>query len=75
MSVLSQLAIHESAIIENVGGDSSHAMRLIALGFTPGSVVSAVKESVFGGPRVFSVHGGDIALREFDADLIHVRLK
>jgi|GEM_PF-1047037 len=72
MTPLNTLSSDQTAIIETVVGNNEHAMRLLALGFTPGSEVSLFKGSVLGGPRVFTVQGSRIALRDYDAALIHV---
>jgi Fe2+ transport system protein FeoA len=72
MTSLRTLNTNQTAIIETVIGENNHAMRLLALGFTPGSEVSLFKGSILGGPRVFSVQGSRIALRDYDAALIHV---
>ncbi len=46
--------------------------RILGLGFVPGSIVEVVREAPFGDPRVYTVHGKMITLRNSEADLIEV---
>jgi Fe2+ transport system protein FeoA len=72
MTPLSTLSSNQTAIVQKITAEKDHAMRLLALGFTPGSEVSLSNGSILGSPRVFMVQGSRIALRDYDAGLIHV---
>lgn len=72
MTPLTTLCTNQRGVVEMIAADNEHTMRLLALGFTPGTEVSVCNGSIFGSPRVFTVQGSRIALRDFDAGLIHV---
>ncbi|NBV41762.1 ferrous iron transport protein A [bacterium] len=74
MKTLNMLTVEQVGTVESISGETEHAIRLLALGFTPGSEVTIFKKTIFGGPCVYSVQDSKIALRSNDAALIHVSL-
>ncbi len=52
--------------------DSNIAVKLLILGFMPGSVISLIRKSPFGGAYYFEVNGNRIALRKNEAQAIVV---
>ena len=72
MQTLSQLKSNETAQITSLEGENTHIMRLCALGFVPGAIVNVFKETLMGGPSIYSIQDSKIALRAADANLIRV---
>ena len=52
--------------------DNNIAVKLLILGFLPGSLISLVRKSPFGGAYYFNVNGNRIALRKKEAETIVV---
>lgn len=52
--------------------NSNIAVKLLILGFLPGSVISLIRKSPFGGAYYFDVNGNRIALRKNEAEAIVV---
>ena len=53
--------------------DNNIAVKLLILGFLPGSVISLVRKSPLGGAYYFEVNGNRIALRKNEAEAIVVK--
>ncbi len=70
---LASLPLEQTAYIEhlNLGGDLRR--RLLDLGFSSGSLVTALFRSPLGDPTAYMVMGSIIALRQEDAGRILVR--
>ena len=60
---LADLTEGETGILESLDLPEDVALRLMELGFLPGSIIEAGKTAPGGDPRVFRVDGGEIALR------------
>lgn len=60
---LADLGEGDSAALVNLDIESGFALRLMELGFIPGSRVTAGHSAPGGDPRVFRVDGGEVALR------------
>lgn len=67
---LVDLNLNETAEISCLS-DSCH-LRLMELGFMPGTTVTLVNKLPFGGPLTFDVEGCKIAMRRDDASAISV---
>lgn len=70
---LDQLAPGQSASVVDLTGPENQQRRLMELGFTPGSAVTALLESPWGDPVAYAVCGGVIALRRSGARQIHIQ--
>lgn len=68
--LLSELPIGSSGIIKSLAMNGLARMRLLDLGFVPGTRVEAVRRSPFGDPVAFRVRGTLIALRREESDKI-----
>ena len=64
------LAPGESGILGEFEAEDGLAGRLMEHGFLPGSEVRAVRAAPGGDPKVFSIDGGDVALRLETAQLL-----
>jgi Fe2+ transport system protein FeoA len=60
------------AVITAVSGPDEIRLQLQELGFTPGSRISLVAQGPFRGPKAFSIRGTTIALREEEAECVHI---
>ncbi len=73
MKTLDMLTLQDQTVtIATVTGDQNTIVRFYALGFIPGAPVTLFNKTAFNGPKVFSIQGSKIALRETDAQHIHV---
>lgn len=69
---LSQLGIGESAVIAEITGDDSLAVRLMEMGLLEGEPVTLVGYAPLGDPIEFEVRGYRISLRAAEAERILV---
>jgi len=69
---LSQLRIGESAVIAEITGDDSLAMRLMEMGLLEGEPITLVGYAPLGDPIEFEVRGYRISLRATEAERILV---
>lgn len=69
---LASLTEGESGVLETLHMSADAAGRLMALGFVPGSLVTAAAAAPGGDPRVYRVDGGEVALRRETARRITV---
>jgi ferrous iron transport protein A len=60
---LADLREGESGVVESLALPEDVALRLMELGFIPGTTVVAGKAAPGGDPRVYRVDGSEIALR------------
>ena len=71
---LAELPEGESGILETLELPEDIALRLMELGFLPGTVIVAGKSAPGGDPRVFRVDGSEIALRRETAQFLLLKL-
>lgn len=71
---LADLREGESAVIEQIDLPEELAVRLMELGFLPGSSVTAARCAPGGDPRVFRVDGTEIALRRETASRLTLKM-
>lgn len=71
--MLADLREGETGIIDGIDVEADFAVRLMELGFIPGSMVTAAFSAPGGNARVFRVDGSEIALRNETAS--HLSLK
>ncbi|MCY1010268.1 FeoA family protein [Nannocystis pusilla] len=64
---LSQLELGARARVTLVGGTGPLALRLLEMGFTPGTVVVLIKRAPFGDPLELQVRGCHVSLRKAEA--------
>jgi len=70
---LAELPEGETGVLESLDLPEDVALRLMELGFLPGTTIVAGKTAPGGDPQVFRVDGGEIALRRETA--MNLRLK
>ena len=73
MSVLSELKVGKSGILEALDLPDSVRNHLMHLGFVPDAPVTALRRAPAGDPTVYSIGGMEIALRHETASGIRVR--
>lgn len=69
---LDQLIIGESAIIHSLDPESSSALKLMDLGFTPGQEVTVISKALLQDPIAISLRGTIIAIRRREASCIRI---
>lgn len=69
---LSELAVGQQGIIEDVDAEEQFRQRLLALGFRVGKQVRLIRQALFGGPLQVRVGSVNVMLRRRDAALIHI---
>jgi ferrous iron transport protein A len=69
---LSELAIGQLGIIEDVDAEGPFRQRLQALGFRIGKEVLPIRQAIFGGPLHIRIGSVNVMLRRNDAALIQV---
>jgi ferrous iron transport protein A len=70
---LDQVAIGRGAEVIGVDGPGSIAMRLLEMGFVPGTRVEIVKAAPLGDPLELRIRGYHLSLRR--AEAAHVRVQ
>lgn len=73
VSVLSELNVGESAVIQSLSLPDAVQNHLMHMGFVPDALVTVLRRAPAGDPTVYSVDGVEIALRHETADAIHVK--
>jgi Fe2+ transport system protein FeoA len=73
LSVLSELSVGESGIVEALDLRKSVQNHLMHMGFVPDAVVTVLRRAPAGDPTVYGVDGMVIALRHETAAAIRVR--
>lgn len=71
---LKELAIGNSALVLNVGGEGANRQHILDMGVIPGVVVKLEKLAPMGDPMELKVHGYLMAIRKADAELIEVQV-
>ena len=69
---LDEVPIGESALVTGFVEGSS-PIRLVELGFIPGSTVTPLRKAPLGDPIEYALVGGRVALRASDASFVLVR--
>ena len=69
---LSELAIGQWGIIEDVEAEEHFRQRLQSLGFRIGKEVRLIRQALFGGPLHVRIGSVNVMLRRNDAASIHV---
>jgi ferrous iron transport protein A len=72
MAVLSELGVGATATVAAVDGEGPVLVRLLEMGFVPGTPVHLVKVAPLGDPLQFRVRGYHISLRRAEAARIRV---
>jgi Fe2+ transport system protein FeoA len=72
-TTLDELAIGHRAEVVSVGGPGRIAMRLLEMGFVPGTGVELVKTAPLGDPLELRIRGYHLSLRR--AEAAHVRVR
>ncbi|HMQ13923.1 MAG TPA: FeoA domain-containing protein [Candidatus Competibacter phosphatis] len=70
---LSELAIGQRGVIEEVETEEQFRWRLQALGFRIGREVQLIRQALFGGPLQVRIGSVNVMLRRHDAAFIHLR--
>jgi len=73
VSVLSDLKVGESGILEALDLPDSVQNHLMHMGFVPDAPVTALRRAPAGDPTVYRIDGMEIALRRETASAIRVR--
>lgn len=71
---LADLNEGESAVIDRIDLPQDLALRLMELGFLPGTSVTAARCAPGGDPRVFRVDGAEVALRRETASRLMLKM-
>lgn len=71
---LASVALGVAARVVRVAGADSLRLRLLEMGFVPGTTVRVVKRAPFGDPLELEVRGGHVSLRAAEAGRIEVEL-
>jgi len=71
---LRELAIGETCVIKEVGGEGALRQHFLDMGVIPGVEVTLVKLAPMGDPMELRIHGYELTLRLADADQINVEL-
>ncbi|HRI10655.1 MAG TPA: FeoA family protein [Nannocystaceae bacterium] len=69
---LADLAPGESARVVDVTGEDGLRLRLLEMGFVPGTLVKVVKRAPFGDPLELQLRGSHTSLRRAEAARIEV---
>lgn len=73
MTVLGSLRVGETAEVVAVEGEGPIAVRLLEMGFVPGSRVAVVKAAPFGDPLELRLRGYHVSLRKAEASRVQVK--
>ena len=73
-TVLAAIETEEGSLVVRVEGQDALAERLNDLGFWPGTPVSVLRRSAFGGPVAFRLRGYRLALRRSEAARVVIAL-
>lgn len=72
---LAELREGEAGVVDSLDLPEDVALRLMELGFIPGTTVIAGKAAPGGDPRVYRVDGSEIALRRETTERLILRLQ
>ena len=70
---VAELEVGQTAVVDRVQGRGTVAVRLLEMGFVPGSRVSLVKVAPFGDPLELRLRGYHVSLRRAEAAKVTVR--
>ncbi len=70
---LDGLELGRSAAVEAVRGEPAMAVRLMEMGFVPGTHVKLIKRAPMGDPLQFQLRGYHISLRRAEAAMVMVK--
>jgi ferrous iron transport protein A len=73
LTVLSELGVGQSGIVEELDLPDEVQHHLMHMGFVPDARVVALRKAPAGDPTVYAIDGLEIALRRETARAIHVR--
>ena len=73
MSVLSELKVGESAILQQLSLPESVQNHLMHMGFVQNARVTALRRAPAGDPTVYGIDGMEVALRRETASAIRIR--
>ncbi len=73
---LAKLGVGASAVIEAIEGESESGvgLRLLDLGFVPGTRVRVLRRAPLGDPTLYELRGTRLCLRRSEAERVRVRL-
>ncbi|MCA9708638.1 MAG: ferrous iron transport protein A [Myxococcales bacterium] len=72
-TTLDQLVVGEGGEVARVSGSGGVAVRLLEMGFVPGTRVELVKRAPLGDPLELRIRGYHLSLRRAEAALVRVR--
>ena len=69
---LRELAIGNTGVIKEVGGEGALRQHFLDMGVIPGAEITLVKLAPMGDPMELRIHGYELTLRLADADKIEI---
>ena len=73
MKTLADLAVGDVAVIQNIDSDDiQHVKRLHAMGLRLGVEIKVLRKGLTGSPIHVSIHTTELAIRQKDAENIHI---
>ena len=69
---LSEVPLHQSAVVLAIGGAGSFRRRLMEMGLVPGTGVEVTNVAPLGDPLELKVRGGSLSIRRAEAEVITV---
>ena len=73
-SRLDELAVGAAGVVDGIDGDGAMFVRLLEMGFVPGTHVEVVKRAPFGDPLELQVRGYHVSLRREEARRIRLQV-
>jgi ferrous iron transport protein A len=70
---LDELAVGAAAVVDGIEGAGAMFVRLLEMGFVPGTRVEIVKRAPFGDPLELKVRGYHVSLRREEARRIRMQ--
>jgi len=70
---VAQLGLDEAGTVDTVDGDDAVSIRLLEMGFVPGTSVKVLKVAPMGDPLQLQLRGYHISLRRAEANRIRLR--
>ena len=72
MSLLSELAIGQTARVVGVEGDDGVSVRLLEMGLIPGAEIALLGRAPLGDPLEFQIQGYRLSLRQSEAVRVEI---
>jgi len=72
-SRLSEVPLHQPAVVKAIGGARPFRRRLMEMGLVPGTRIEVINVAPLGDPLELRVRGGSLSIRRAEADAITVR--